>query len=70
VGLDQWLCGSGSRSVLGTRAVAVWWWIAVRVWYWSSGCVVEDRGPCVELHQWLYSSGLLSVRGTRTLAVW
>jgi hypothetical protein len=83
-GIEQWLCGSESRSVRSLRAVAVWSWIIVRAWYLSSVCVVVDRGPCVVLEQWLcivdrgpcvvleqwlYSSGLWSVRGTTAVAV-
>jgi hypothetical protein len=33
--LEQWLCCSGSRSMLGTRAVAVWKLISVRAWDFS-----------------------------------
>jgi hypothetical protein len=47
--LEQWLCGSEWRSVRGTRAKAVWYWIVVRAWYLSSGCVEVDLGPRVGL---------------------
>jgi hypothetical protein len=30
--LEQWLCGSESRSVRGLRAVTVWYLIGVRAW--------------------------------------
>jgi hypothetical protein len=43
--LEQRLCGFQSRSVRGTRSVAVYLWILVREWYKGSGCVVVNRGP-------------------------
>jgi hypothetical protein len=65
----QWLCGISSRSVRGTRSVAVYCWVLVRDWYRNSGFVVVNRGPCLEQEQWLYSSVFRSVLSTIAVAV-
>jgi hypothetical protein len=58
---NQYLCGNGSRSVRGTRAVAVNRGCCV---VHKSGCVIMEIYPCVVLGERLCGSGSRSVRGT------
>jgi hypothetical protein len=67
--LEQCLCGIESRSVRGTRSVAVDLWILFHEWYKCSGCVLVNRGPCLVQEQWLYSSVFRTVLSARTMAV-
>jgi hypothetical protein len=43
---EQWRCDIESRSVRGTRSVAVYLWFLVLDLYNCCGCVIVNRGSC------------------------